>query len=73
MILLLMYQYFHMNQLTTCIIDLKLPKNIENLNILCKFESECVMAFGLEELVVNTQFNATSEPKARMQINIRNI
>ncbi|CAD8153469.1 unnamed protein product [Paramecium pentaurelia] len=65
--------YDPFTDLTTCIIDLKLPKNIENLNILCKFESECVMAFGLEELVVNTQFNATSEPKARMQINIRNI
>lgn len=31
------------------------------------------MAFGLEELVVNTLFNATSEPKAKMQINMRNI
>lgn len=46
--------------------DLQLPKIIENLNIICKYESECVMAFGLEELVVDTLFNATSEPKAKM-------
>ncbi|CAD8067964.1 unnamed protein product [Paramecium primaurelia] len=57
----------------TCMIDLQLPKQIDNLNVICRYESECVMAFGLEELVVNTLFNATSEPKAKMQINMRNI
>lgn len=68
-----MYQYYHMYQLRTCIVDLELPKIIENINIICKYESECIMAFGLEELKVGKLFNATSEYKAKMQINIRNI
>lgn len=46
--------------------DLELPKNIDNLNILCRYESICSMAFGQEELIVNTKLNATSEHKANL-------
>lgn len=52
--------------LRTCIVDLELPKNIDNLNILCRYESICSIAFGQEELKVNTQLNATSELKANL-------
>lgn len=61
-----MYIEYFIFQLRTCIVDLELPNNIDNLNILCRYESICSMAFGQEELIVNTKLNATSEHKANL-------
>ncbi|CAD8123011.1 unnamed protein product [Paramecium sonneborni] len=49
------------------------PNNMNNLNILCSIDPECIIVFAQQELYVQDHFNVTCEKSARMQMNIRNI
>lgn len=40
---------------------------------MCKFETTCALAFGLDSFEATTEFNATSEPKANLQINLKHL
>ncbi|CAD8105620.1 unnamed protein product [Paramecium sonneborni] len=61
------------NDLRKCIVDLQLPVNIDEFKFICRYQSECILAFGLQNFKVTQKFNASSESQAKMQINIRNI
>lgn len=43
------------------------------MQIVCKFETTCALAFGLDSFETTSEFNATSEPKANLQINLKHL